>query len=44
MYIGVRDGKKEGKNKSKHFGFLSHNILHSATLKVYKKFKDFWLS
>ena len=35
FYIGVRDGKKEkwekmvkdGKNKSQHLGFLSHNIL-----------------
>ena len=31
-YIGVRDGKKgkmekDGKNKSQHLGFLSHNIL-----------------
>ena len=31
-YIGVRGGKKrnmekEGKNKSQHFGFLSHNML-----------------
>ena len=31
-YIGVRDGKKgklvkEGKNKSRHTGFLSHNTL-----------------
>ena len=41
-YIGVRDGKmeKDGKNKSQHLGFLSHNILGLATLKVYKKFED----
>ena len=44
-YIGVTDGKmeKDGKNKSQHLGFLSHNILGLATLKVYKKFED-WLS
>ena len=34
---------KDGKNKSQHLGFLSHNILGLATLKVYKKFED-WLS
>ena len=41
-YIGVRNGKmeKDGKNKSQHFGFLSHNIPGLATLKVYKKFED----
>ena len=35
-YTGVRDGKieKDGKNKSQHLGFLSHNILGLATLKV----------
>ena len=30
--------EKESKNKSRHLGFLSHNIL--ATLKVYTKFQD----
>ena len=41
-YIRVREGKKEkdGKTKSQHLGFLSHNILGLATLKVYKKFED----
>ena len=40
-YIGVRDEKmeKDGKNKSQHLGFLSHNILGLATLMVYKKLK-----
>ena len=28
------------KIKSQHLGFLSHNILGLATLKVYKKFED----
>ena len=32
--------EKDGKNKSQHLGFLSHNILDLATLKVYKKFVD----
>ena len=32
--------EKDGKNKSQHHGFLSHNILGLATLKVYKKFED----
>ena len=29
IYIRVREGKmeREGKNKSQHLGFLSHNIL-----------------
>ena len=39
---GWKKGKmeKDGKNKSQHHGFLSHNILGLATLKVYKKFED----
>ena len=32
--------KKDGKTKSQHLGFLSHNILGLANLKVYKKFED----
>ena len=32
--------EKDGKKKSQHLGFLSHNILGFATLKVYKKFED----
>ena len=32
--------EKDGKNISQHLGFLSHNILGLATLKVYKKFED----
>ena len=32
--------EKDGKNKSQHLCFLSHNILGLVTLKVYKKFED----
>ena len=32
--------EKDGKNKSQHLGFLSHNIHGLTTLKVIKKFED----
>ena len=40
LRTGELKTEKDGKNKSQYLGFLSHNILGLATLKVYKKFED----
>ena len=32
--------EKDGKNKSQHPGFLSHNIFGLANLMVFKEFED----